>query len=77
MPGSEIRVDTISGSDSVQDKPVVFPLGVVVSAGYALTSPGMNVTGICTASNFKGNGSAITNLPGLNVSKTLALGLLL
>jgi len=54
----------------------MFPHGLEIAAGYALTANQMNITGVCTATNFTGDGSAITNLPGVDASRTIALGVI-
>ena len=71
---SQIRVDDIISSAGAE--PVMFPHGLEIAAGYALTANQMNITGVCTATNFTGDGSAITNLPGVDASRTIALGVI-
>jgi|TARA_B100002019_G_C21021816_1_gene475212 hypothetical protein len=75
MPDSHLKVNTIGGNAGIA---VSFPKGLTVQAGTAITSTGiMNVTGTLTAGSYEGDGSGITNLPGANKQKTVALFLTL
>jgi len=70
---SQLRVDNITSNRNSSTAPVIFPYGFEVGAGYALTcSGGLNVSGIVTATNFSGNGAALSNVPGTTVGQTLA-----
>ena len=69
---SQIRADEILSSNGAE--PVIFPFGLNISAGYALTSNGMTVVGVLTATSFTGNGSGLSDLPGVDASKTIAIG---
>ena len=71
---SEIRVDSIAASSG--DDPVILAQGATLPVGYALTSPGFPLTGVCTAGAFSGDGNALTDLPGDSAAKTIALGLI-
>ena len=72
---STLLVDQIS--NKTNDGAATFSTGLVVSSGYALTcSGGMNVGGALTATSFVGNGSALTNIPGLSNSKAVAFKLI-
>jgi hypothetical protein len=42
----------------------------------SVISPGMNVSGILTASSFVGDGSQITNLPVISKGKAYSLGMI-
>ena len=68
---SQLRVNSIQ-SDTVGIA-VSFPFGLSVSSGYALTSGGLNISGVATATSFSGDGSALTNLPVAPVGQVIAL----
>jgi len=68
---SQLRVDSIEPSTA--GIAVSFPFGLSVSSGYALTSGGLNVSGVVTATSFSGNGSALTDLPLAAIGKIIAL----
>lgn len=62
---SNLRVNTIT---SENDLAVTFPKGVSILNSI---TGNVNVSGICTAGSFYGNGSNITNLPGISLGKTI------
>ena len=68
---SILNVDNIqSATDNLA---VSLTYGGVISSGYALTcSGGINVSGVVTATSFSGDGSGLTNLPGLSNSGAVA-----
>ena len=68
---SQLRVDNIAPVTT--GIAVSFPLGLTVSSGFALTAPGLNATGIVTATSFVGNGSTMTNLPLAALGKVVSL----
>ena len=68
---STLLVDQIC--NKTNDGATTFSTGLVVSSGYALTcSGGINVSGVVTATSFSGDGSGLTNLPGLSNSGAVA-----
>jgi hypothetical protein len=71
---SQLRTDEIASSNG--SGPVILPFGVNISAGYALTANGMTVTGVVTATAFSGDASGLTDLTGVNVPKTIAIGII-
>ena len=71
MP-SQIGVNSITSYNPPNAAPI-FPYGLTVSSGYALTcSGGVNITGVVTATIFTGDGSALTNLPLIVVGEVFA-----
>jgi hypothetical protein len=78
MPQSEIRVNTIRSNKDATNDPVIFPYGLEVGAGYALTcGGGINVVGVLSAAQYNGDGYNVTGLPGVTVGATLAITTLL
>ncbi len=70
---SVIKADSISSNRNSSNSPVIFPYGMEIGAGYALTcAGGMNISGVCTAFNYSGSGALLTNLAGITISKTFA-----
>ena len=71
---SRIRVDTIAGNNSTA---VTLGLGATIPSGYSLTCAGnMSLSGVCTASNFVGNGSGISGIPVTTVQKVITFSFL-
>lgn len=71
---SVIKIDSISSNRNSYNSPVIFPYGMEISTGYALTcAGGINVSGACTAAAYSGSGALLTNLPGVTISKTFAI----
>jgi len=68
---SQLRVNSIEPSTT--GIAVSFPFGLSVSPGYALTTSGLNVSGVITATSFYGDGSALTNLPLAPIGQIIAL----
>ena len=91
MP-SQIRVDTITDLNGFGPTELTYgaslPSGSkltvqgninltgVTTVGF-LTASNANVTGVVTATSFVGNGSAISNIPSVSVSKSIALKLII
>lgn len=71
---SVIKADSISSNRDSFNSPVIFPYGMEIGAGYALTcSGGINISGVCTAVAYSGSGALLTNLPGVTISQTFAI----
>ena len=67
---SQIQVDSIVHSDDVS--PVQISFGATVSSGYTFSAlGGATVLGICTASSFAGDGSALSGLPVATVGQVV------
>ena len=70
---SVLRVDSISSNRDSFNSPVIFPYGMEIGVGYALTcSGGMNITGSLTSNGFSGSGALLTNLTGITINRTFA-----
>lgn len=68
---SKITVNTLSNNEGTG--PITFPKGIGLAANQTLTASNVNVTGVATATSFVGNGSGLTNLPGVSLAKGIAL----
>jgi hypothetical protein len=66
------------------EKGLILPSGFAIDGNVVISTTGIatvtslvaenvNVTGVMTATTFLGDASALTNLPGLSNSKTVAL----
>jgi len=68
---SQIKVNQIVAQDN--SSPVLLGVGATVSSGYIFhANGGVTVTGIATASQFVGDGTALTGLPVATVGNTIA-----
>jgi len=77
MP-SVIKIDSILSNRDSSNSPVIFPYGMEIGSGYALTcAGGMNISGECTSSNYIGSGALLTDLPIATISKILAFSTIL
>ena len=55
---------------------VTFSNGLNVTPGYSINcASDVNIVGVLTATNFVGNGSALTNTPGITASLAAGLSL--
>jgi len=68
---SKITVNSLSNGEGTGA--ITFPKGMGLAANQTLTANSVSITGVATATSFSGDGSALTNLPGVNVSKGIAL----
>ena len=67
---SNIRVNKIQ-TDS--EAAVLFTKGLTVPETHNITADITNVTGVVTATSFSGNGSGLSNLPGISLGKGIAI----
>lgn len=70
---STLRVNKIT--DAAGTGPVEFTNGFSISSGKTISGD-INVTGVCTASTFYGNGSGLTVENGVTNSKIFAITLI-
>lgn len=71
LPQSQIQVNSVVGVDGIT--PVIVAYGATVpSTAVFNVQSGVNITGVITASNFVGNGSALTGLSIATKSKAIA-----
>ena len=75
---SVVRVSTLVNQG--KNAPPNFSKGLTISGGQTIFG-NVNVTGVCTATTFAGDGSGITNLPGfengINLPKSYAMFIVL
>jgi|TARA_B100000085_G_scaffold177211_1_gene161488 hypothetical protein len=55
---------------------ITFDKGLGVAANQTITANNINITGVATATSFIGDGSGLTNLPGVSAAKSIAISLI-
>lgn len=70
----QIKVNSITNRNN--NGPVNLPNGALISSG-GIIAGNISVSGILTATSFSGDGSQLTNLPGVTNSKVIALNKIL
>ena len=68
---SNITVNSLSNSEGTGA--ITFPTGIQLAADTSLNANSIIITGVATATSFSGDGSTLTNLPGVSVSEGIAL----
>ena len=68
---STLRVNNLTGYSG--ESAVTFTKGLSIADGKNIDTDGITVSGVVTATSYSGSGSGLTNLPGVNNSKGIAL----
>lgn len=71
---SDIRVNKIQTDN---DSAVQFTKGLTMPSAVNITAGVTNVTGVVTATHFHGDGSGLTNLPGISIAKGIGLSFII
>jgi len=75
LPQSQIQVNSVVGADGITPVIVAYGASIPATAVFNVQG-GVNITGVVTASNFSGNGSALTGLSIATKGKAIALSLI-
>jgi len=74
------EVQFITGASTGEGQPIIVQgnlnISGIATVGF-LTAKNANIIGIITATTFSGNGSQLTNIPVVSVSKLIALKLII